>query len=102
MVRRVFRWCDSARAIRYEPGKRPTVVGPARLGKRFPKSEYRKLGKMGALPTNSRKADFLLSVSPLSPLTCPVTWKLAARRVRCVGLIEIEDLDASMPIGKCD
>ena len=44
--------------------KRPTVVGPARLGKRFPKSEYRKLERWGrSVPTPERQISVLLRVS---------------------------------------
>lgn len=49
LVRRVFEWCNSTKAIRYEPGKEgPMVVGPARLGKRFPKqASIEKLERWG-------------------------------------------------------
>lgn len=80
MVRRVARWCDSTKAIRYEPWKTPTVVGPARLGKRFPKSEYRKLEIRGR-SVLTPDGGFLLCVSPRSAFclyVCTVTWKLAA------------------------
>ena len=108
MVRRVGRWCDSTKAIRYEPWKTPTVVGPARLGKRFPKSEYRKLEIRGR-SVLTPDGGFLLCVSPRSAFclyVCTVTWKLAASLKSqfdvCDHFLKIEDLDSSMPIGECD
>ena len=81
MVRRVEGWCDSTKAIRYEPWKTPTVVGPARLGKRFPKSEYRKLeiwGRSVLTPEGRISVVFLRVPHSAFTCVCTVTWKLAA------------------------